>query len=127
MILSSFEKPLALQLDLSILGNAGVLVNRTIAKFGKIDISVNNAGIFNLAPVQCSDFSKIYGDIKTINQDAPVELSRLAAPHIKKSSGAVVFIGSIAAGNPVGIFFSHLISSNFIRIYTRSGCDFRCL
>lgn len=94
-------QPLGLQLDLTIPGNTAKLVNETIKAYKKIDVLVNIAGIFNSATIQDPNFNEVYRDVKSINEEAPVELTRLCAPYIVNTNGAIIFIASILARNPV--------------------------
>lgn len=107
-----FRKPLALPLDLLIPGNMGMLVNKTIEEFGEINVLFNNAGVIDVATIQDPNFRSVYEATKAINQEVPVELTRLAAPYMKASNRTIVFTASIAARNPVSeILFPSSISS----------------
>lgn len=107
-------KPLGLQLDLTIPGNIGKLVNKTIKAYGTIDILVNSAGIGDFATIQDPNFNRVYTDVKTINQDAPTELTRLCAPYVTNTNGSVIFIGSILGRNPVTSTGAYSMGKNAI-------------
>ncbi|XP_037033519.1 uncharacterized oxidoreductase SERP2049-like [Bradysia coprophila] len=107
-------RPLALRLDLSNRGNCAKLVNATIAAYGKIDVLVNNAGIGLVAPIQDPNFNEFYSQVRKINEEASVEVTRLAAPYIQSSSGSVIFIASILGWNPVSSTGGYSMSKNAI-------------
>lgn len=93
--------PLGLQLDLTIPGNIGILVNETIKAYKKIDVLVNVAGIGNFATITAPNFNDVYSSVQLINENAPVELTRLCVPYILNTNGTIAFIASILARNPV--------------------------
>ncbi|KAG4069046.1 hypothetical protein HA402_008357 [Bradysia odoriphaga] len=105
-------RPLALRLDLSNRGNCAKLVNATIATYGKIDILVNNAGIGRVAPILDPNFNEFYDEVKKINEQASVEVTRLAAPYIQSSNGSVIFIASILGWNPVSSTGGYSMAKN---------------
>lgn len=88
-------------------GNTGeasslkMLVERTVEKYGGIDIVVNNAAS-NPAfgpVVQTEEWA--YDKIMDVNVKAPFELSKLAYPHLKqRGGGSVINLSSIAGDTP---------------------------
>lgn len=77
------------------------LIAKTVEHFGGIDVLVNNAAInpaFGpLLSIEEAAFDKIY----EVNLKAPLELSKLAHPHLEKSGkGAVINIASIGGVTP---------------------------
>ncbi|XP_012939001.1 3-oxoacyl-[acyl-carrier-protein] reductase FabG [Aplysia californica] len=72
------------------------LINRTVEKFGKINILVNNAGIF--APCLIKDIEEKDIDfLFDLNVKSVVMLTRLAVPHLLKAKGNIVNISSVAS------------------------------
>ncbi len=78
-----------------------ILVDKTIEKYGGIDIVVNNAAS-NPAfgpVVQTEEWA--YDKIMNVNVKAPFELSKLAYPHMKlRGGGSVINVSSIAGDTP---------------------------
>lgn len=65
-------------------------VRNVIAKFGKIDILINNAGILSQKPFLEKTFGEIEEQINT-NLEGPIKLTKLCLPHLKEG---IVNIGS---------------------------------
>jgi len=70
------------------------LIEDTIAKYGKIDILINNAGISMRALFDESDLD-IFRKVMDINFYGTVYATKYALPHIIKSKGSIVGISSI--------------------------------
>jgi NAD(P)-dependent dehydrogenase (short-subunit alcohol dehydrogenase family) len=77
------------------------LVNKTIERFGKIDILVNNAAT-NPVYGPCLEVSNdAFDKIMQTNVRAPFELAKLVHPHMKKNgAGSIINISSIAGSTP---------------------------
>ncbi len=77
------------------------LVDKTVEKYGGIDIVINNAAsnpVFGPV-VQTEEWA--YDKIMDVNVKAPFELSKLAYPHMKeRGGGSVINISSIAGDTP---------------------------
>jgi dehydrogenase/reductase SDR family member 7B len=71
------------------------LVNETIAKFGKIDVLVNNAGITMRALFNDAGLDVIRR-LMDINFWGTVYCTKFALPHLLKTKGSVVGVSSIA-------------------------------
>jgi len=69
------------------------LVNETIKEFGKIDVLVNNAALFDQSTFSESSMD-IYDKLFDVNVRSVIALTQLAAPHLVKSKGNVVNISS---------------------------------
>lgn len=85
---------LPIAVDLTEDGSAARVVEDTLARFGRLDILVNAAGIFELAPFEESldAFDRQW----RCNVRAPFVLTQAAIPHLRKSRGSVLFMSSIA-------------------------------
>lgn len=72
------------------------LIAKTIEHYGRIDILINNAGTNPyFGPIEHMPM-EAYQKTMDINLNAPMDLSRLAFPHMKKNgSGSVIHISSI--------------------------------
>lgn len=70
------------------------VVNTIIDKTGRLNVLVNNAGIMDEATVAEASLEDWQRTID-VNLTAPFILTKTAMPHLKKTGGAIVNIGSI--------------------------------
>lgn len=98
---------LAIVADVSVAKDNELMVAKTIEKFGKIDILINNAGISMRAMFEDCDLSVIE-TLMNINFYGTVYATKYALPYIKASKGSIVGISSIAGyrGLPVRAGYS---------------------
>lgn len=69
-------------------------LDATIARFGKLDALINNAGIWRALDFEAGDES-VLDEIMAVNVKAPFRLIRLALPWLRRSGrGRIVNIGS---------------------------------
>lgn len=80
------------------LGNAEAasqIVEKTMDRFGQIDVLVNNAGVAHAAPILETD-KEVWDHLFGINARAPFLLCRDSVPHLKRSKNPVIInIGSV--------------------------------
>jgi dehydrogenase/reductase SDR family member 7B len=93
---------LAIVSDVSIEQDNVDVMNKTIQKYGKIDILINNAGISMRSMFEDCDL-KVIKSVMDINFWGTVYATKYALPHIKSTKGSIVGISSIAGyrGLPV--------------------------
>lgn len=86
--------------DVALDGSAAAAVQAATEQWGKLDLLVNNAGVFLAKPlVEISD-AEI--DLLTgVNFRGLLSLSREAIPALVASKGSIVNIGSVSANRPV--------------------------
>ena len=91
------RKTLMLELNLMKMESIQILVEKTIAVFGKIDILVNNAGIIRRTPA--IDFSeKDWDEVMQINSKTVFFLSQACARDMmKRKYGKIINIASLLA------------------------------
>ncbi|WP_282050544.1 glucose 1-dehydrogenase [Maribacter aquivivus] len=77
------------------------LIAKTIEKYGRIDILVNNAAINPYyGPLEASD-EEVFDKIMNVNVKAPWLLSNLAHPHMKaQGGGSIINISSVEGIHP---------------------------
>lgn len=76
------------------------LMDRTVAKFGRLDILVNNAGLGRFASIREMDPADWQVQIDT-NLNGVFHCSRAALPHLEASGdGWIVNVASLASRNP---------------------------
>ena len=84
--------------DVSVENDCKILVEKTVEKFGSIDILINNAGISMRALFNDLDLSVIR-KVMDINFWGTVYCTKYALPYLLKNKGSVVGISSIAGYN----------------------------
>ena len=99
------DNAIYVQADISDKASGERLINATIARFGKLDILINNAGWTKVVPHQ--DLDALTDDIFTRTFDVNVKgtwlLTKAAMPHLKESDdGNVINITSVAGVRPMG-------------------------
>lgn len=75
------------------------LVDRTVSAFGGLDIVVNNAGVALSGHVDEQPIEE-YETMMRTNVDGTFYVTRAALPHIKESTGTLVFVGSFGGQYP---------------------------
>lgn len=75
---------------------AAQLVEKTIARFGRIDVLVNNAGRAMAKPVEHIDVAE-YSELLQLNLIAPLRLMQLVIPHMRARGGQIVNMSSQAS------------------------------
>ncbi|KAJ6638735.1 3-oxoacyl-[acyl-carrier-protein] reductase FabG [Pseudolycoriella hygida] len=113
-------KPLGIALDLTIPGNVAILINETIKSYDKIDVLVNCAGIGLFANIQDPNFNDVYSQVRAINEEAHVEMTRLAAPYILNANGAIIFIASRLARNPTESTGAYSMAKNSLKAIAKT-------
>ncbi|WP_173912868.1 SDR family NAD(P)-dependent oxidoreductase [Acinetobacter sp. Marseille-Q1618] len=87
----------AFQVDVSQKSELENLINFTLEKFSKIDVLLNNAGIFDNYINSLDTNEDLWDLVFNINVKSIFNLSNLVLPHmIEQKSGAIINIGSIA-------------------------------
>ena len=92
---------LALSADVSNQDELKLLIDQTIAHYGRLDVLVNNAGIFQLSSIQEEKYMELYDQVINTNLKSVVALTKLAVPHLIRSKGNIVNVSSVASYKPV--------------------------
>jgi NAD(P)-dependent dehydrogenase (short-subunit alcohol dehydrogenase family) len=72
------------------------LVDGTIEKFGKLDILINNAGVFHFGNI-FDTTEEDYDDMHNTNLKAKIFLTQLCVPHLIVTKGVIVNNASVSA------------------------------
>lgn len=89
------EHILAVQADVSVEEDGKRIIDETLAKFGRIDVLINNAGISMRALFEEMDLTVLKRLMDT-NFWGAVYCTKYVLPHLLESKGSVVGISSIA-------------------------------
>lgn len=92
---SSGYEVFAVTTDVTIEGECRELIDKTVEKYGRIDILINNAGISMRALFNDVDIS-VLKKLFDVNFWGAVQCTKYALPYLIKSRGSVVGISSVA-------------------------------
>ncbi len=79
--------------DLADPAAAGDLVERVLARFGRLDVLVANHAAMHMAPVDEHPVDDWWRIVDT-NLSGSFRLARAAAPHVARAGGSIVFVSS---------------------------------
>ncbi|CAH0595537.1 unnamed protein product [Chrysodeixis includens] len=92
-------KTLTIVADLTKDEEADSIVKKTIDEFGKLNVLVNNAGIFRQSGIMADEFLTSFDEVMNTNIRAPVRITRSAVPSLIETKGNIVNVSSIAGTN----------------------------
>lgn len=96
-IINAGGEAFAFQVDVTQFDQLKQLVELTLEKFGRIDVLLNNAGIFDKYTNSLDTTEELWDRMFAINVKAVFNLSNLVLPKmIEQGSGAIINIASIA-------------------------------
>jgi len=107
------------QADLLDIAGLSEIVKNTLGRFERLDALVNNASTFFPTPVgemTPANWESLVG----ANLRAPLFLSQAAAPHLRRSGGAIVNITDIHAERPLKNYVIYSIAKAGLAGLTRS-------
>jgi len=107
------------QADLLDLAGLAEIVRNSVNRFERIDALVNNASAFFPTPVG-EMTQATWESLIGANLRAPLFLSQAAAPHLKKTNGAIVNITDIHAERPLKNYVIYSIAKAGLAGLTRS-------
>jgi NAD(P)-dependent dehydrogenase (short-subunit alcohol dehydrogenase family) len=109
--------------DVSDEASVKALVEKTVKKFGKIDVLINNAAVFaNLATQKVTDIDvKDWDRIMAVNIRGPFLMVKHVVPHMKKAGyGKIVNIGSGTAHKGLAEFSHYVTTKGAMMAFTRA-------
>ena len=77
------------------------LINKTVEKFGRIDVLINNAGIKKKESLEDYRSLENFDYVFNVNLRAPVAITELAVPYLEKTKGNIINVSSVAAQHAV--------------------------
>jgi NAD(P)-dependent dehydrogenase (short-subunit alcohol dehydrogenase family) len=92
---AGLENVLAIVCDVSVPDEVEAMVAGTLARFGRIDHLVNNAGVADFGPIEDMDYAR-WRTVMATNLDGVFLCAQAAIPALKASRGSIVNIASIS-------------------------------
>lgn len=88
------RRALDLKCDVRAEESVGAMVGEVAGQFGRIDLVVNNAAVFDTAPLDALTVEQ-WDRVFATNVRGPFLVAREALPHLRKAGGRIVNIGSL--------------------------------
>jgi NAD(P)-dependent dehydrogenase (short-subunit alcohol dehydrogenase family) len=112
------RRAIAVRADVSRAGDVKHLVTATAHEFGRLDILVNSASLFERQPF--ADIAEADWDrVMAVNLKGPFLLSQAAAPLLREDGGVIVNIVDLSAMQPWPSFAHHAVSKAGLLHLTR--------
>lgn len=96
---------IALSCDVSNEAACNKVVDEVVKKYGRVDVLINNAGIYSGAEIDNSRFMEVWEKVMKVNLNGSIYFIRAVVPFMKKQkSGKIINITSIHSveGTPEG-------------------------
>lgn len=114
------ERSLVVPGDVSDEGACEELVNKTVARFGRLDGLINNAGVLQPIEPLGEEEPAAWRQNIAVNLLGPYYLIHHALPHLRASRGRVVNVSSGAALSPVPGWSAYSVAKAAINMLTRA-------
>lgn len=111
-------EPLTVVTDVTRAEDNERLIRLTVAKFGRIDVLVNNAGKGAFGTIETADLEQ-FDDILNTNLRSVFTLTKLAVPHLLTTRGNIVNVSSVAGTNSFSNAVSYCVSKSALDQFTR--------
>jgi NAD(P)-dependent dehydrogenase (short-subunit alcohol dehydrogenase family) len=71
------------------------LIERSLQRFGRLDVLCNNAGVQKISSIEEMDVA-VWDEVMAVNTRGPFLCIKYALPHLKRTRGSIVNVSSIA-------------------------------
>lgn len=111
------NKPLTITADVSIDDDVERIILKTIDRYGKLDVLVNNAG--------CLIMSGVTGDIENFDKMMATNirgaylLTQKAVPHLLETKGNIVNVSSVLSMKPVPALMAYCMTKAAMDMFTK--------
>ncbi len=99
-IIAGGGKAVAVQGNVSVVSDVKNLFNETKKAFGKVDVLVNNAGVFKFEPLEAVTEEEFHRQFNT-NVLGTILATQEAIQHFNGDGGSVINVSSVVSDNPL--------------------------
>lgn len=98
------------------------MIGRTVARFGRLDLLVNNAGTTHFVPhTELGALTEaIWDEIFQVNLKGAFYCARAAIPHLKSTKGSIVNVSSVVGLTGLGSLIPYCASKAALNCMTQS-------
>lgn len=115
---SSTFSGLAIECDLRQEKDVQKTVRQVLERFGKIDLLINNAGVFETAKVEDMTIEQ-WDEVFAVNVRAPFLVSKFCIPSLRSSRGRIINMGSLGGERPWATHAHYCSSKAALHMLTR--------
>ncbi|KAG7318475.1 hypothetical protein KOW79_018230 [Hemibagrus wyckioides] len=112
------QKPLLVPGDLTDEDAIKKTVEETVARFGRLDVLVNSAGILAMGTIETTDLAQ-YDKVMNINVRSVYHLTHLCVPHLIQTKGCIVNVSSVNGQRSFPGVLAYCMSKSAIDQFTR--------
>ncbi|KAK3514611.1 hypothetical protein QTP70_021520 [Hemibagrus guttatus] len=112
------KKPLLVPGDLTDEDTVKKTVEETVARFGRLDVLVNSAGILTMGTIETTDLAQ-YDRVMNINVRSVYHLTHLCVPHLIQTKGCIVNVSSVNGQRSFPGVLAYCMSKSAIDQFTR--------
>lgn len=121
--LSKLTSVINIAMDISHAQGYEALLTKAEEAFGSIDVVVNNAGFHQRGDVKDNNAADL-AQMVDVNLRAPIQLSTLVIPYLRKAGGgAIVNVGSLAGRTPLQGAATYAATKAGLRSFTYALAD----
>ncbi|CAO1368917.1 unnamed protein product [Diamesa serratosioi] len=110
--------PLLIVADINVEADRVNIINKTIAKFGKLNVLVNNAGLGESAGIVTTTMEQ-YDQVMNTNVRSVFHLTQLSIPYLIKTQGNIVNVSSVAGPRSFPNLLAYCMSKAALDQFTK--------
>ena len=115
------SKTFVVSADITKPADVKTIVESTIKQYNRIDVLVNNAGIFETGTIENTSLEQ-YDRIFNLNVRGVYNMTMLACPHIVKAKGNIVNVSSVVGLRSFPNILAYCMSKSAVDQFTRCTC-----